>query len=338
MIIFSAATAGSNRAMLEGAVLKMAAGKGKKLRIINFIDEMIRNGQGINKFITPSSLLNLDIKTLEVLKIAAFRSINDQIRDNPNCNYIIDGHMAFWWKNGPTHLLNVDDFKSLTPDFFITVTAVPKDVVKTLQGKSDWVNKELDSYEMAVWSELEVYTADLISEALGKKNYLIAATEDPATLYDLIYTPYKPKIYISFSMEHRDTDYKQLDRFLKKLKNYAIVFDPRTVDIEAYHEADERLKSLIFNQTVRRDYHFIDQSDMVVIHLAALVYSSGVDSERMHAHTTGKPVLLYFPFERYSPFTPYFVDKMYKKEGDIINEVRKLCGGSAIKYKKKFRR
>jgi hypothetical protein len=65
--------------------------------------------------------------------------------------------------------------------------------------------------------------------------------------------------------------------------------------------------------------------------MSDLVYSSGVDSERMHAHYSGKKVLLYFPFERYSPFTPYFVDKMYNNEEELVDEIKRL----AKRYKEK---
>lgn len=339
MIIFSAATAGSNRTTLENAVLKMAARNRKKLRVINFIDEMVKSAQNLNKYINSSALPNLDIKTLEVLKKTAFHTIVDQIKDHPEYDYIVDGHMSFWWKSGPINLLNVNDFKELTPDLFITVIASPKDVLDSLKAKKEWTDKEIDSYEIAVWSELEVYTTDLISEALNRKNYLIAVAEDPLTLYDLIYAPEKPKVYISFSMEHRDTSYEQLDRFISKLRKHSVIFNPRQIDIDVYHsEGDERLKALVFNQTVRRDYHLIDQSDLVVVHMSTLVYSSGVDSERMHAHTNGKPVLLYFPFDRYSPFTPYFVDKMYKKEDDIIRDVAKLHKEASLENNLKVKR
>jgi adenylate kinase len=338
MIVFSAATAGSNRSGLEKAVLRMAAKTGKKVKIVNFIDEMIKSAKDLNKLITPSALPNLDIKTLEVLKRSAFHNISDQLKENPDYDYIIDGHMSFWWKSGPINLLNINDFKSLVPDLFVTIVSSPHEVLKTLKSRSEWTDKDIDSYEIAIWSELEIYTTDLISETFGKKNYLIAANEDSDTLYNLMYVSHRPKIYISFSIEHRDVGYERLDRFIKKLKKYSIVFNPRKIDISVYFAStDERLKSIIFNQTVRRDYHLIDQSDIVVVHMPTLVYSSGVDSERMHAHTNGKPVLLYFPFEHYSPFTPYFVDKMYKKENDLIREVAKLSKMAAIAASKKLK-
>ncbi len=334
MIIFSSAIAGSNRSLLEDAVVKLAKRNGKRIVIVNFIDEMIESAKSLNKYLNAANLPNLDIKTLELLKTTAFHRITDKIKEDKNVDYIIDGHMAFWWKSGPINLLNVNDFKELEPDFFISVLSAPDQVLKTLKAKSEWTNKDIDSYEIAIWSELELYTTDLISDTLGSKNYLISANEDPRTLYDLLYAAHKPKVYLSYSMEHRDTDYKQLDAFTEKLRKHSIIFNPRTIDIAAYHTTeDEKLKDLVFNQTVRRDYHLIDQSDLVVIHMSTLVYSSGVDSERMHAHTNGKTVLLYFPFQRYSPFTPYFVDKMYKEESQIIRDIENLAKRNAIKRK-----
>ncbi|MCL4399514.1 ATP-binding protein [Candidatus Parvarchaeota archaeon] len=325
MIVFSTAVAGSDRIKLEETAARIASKNGKKLKILNFIDEMIASARELNKSINPANLPNLDIKTLEILKTSAFHKIIDKTKEEKGIDYIIDGHVSFWWKGGPINLLNLNDFKELDPDFFISIAVTPYEVMKNLKRKKEWTDKEIDEYEIAVWSELEIYTADLISDAMGKKNYLIGSKDDPSVLYDLVYSQWKPKIYMSYTMANRKEGYARLNSFIKKLRKHAIVFDPKAVDINSYNqERDWRIKRLVFNQTVRRDYHLIDQSDIVVVHLSELVYSSGVDSERMHAHTTGKTVLLYFPFETYSPFTPYFVDKMYKQEEEIISEVAKL--------------
>lgn len=326
MIVFSAATAGSNRQVFESAVVELAKKNGKRLKIINFIDEMLKSARNFERYINSSNLPNLDIKTLELLKMSAFHAIEDEITGHPNIDYLIDGHMTFWWKNGPLSLINVNDFKKFSPDLIISIVAPPNNVFGELQRKKEWMDKTIDVYEIAIWSEVEIYTADLISHALNIKNYIIGMNENPRTLYDLIYNKSKIKVYASFTIEHRKENYEKLDAFLNKLRKYAIVFDPRSIDIEAYKMADtdERMKTLVFNQTVRRDYSLIDQSDAVVIHLSALVYSSGVDSERMHAHTTGKKVLLYFPFEKYSPFTPYFVDNMFKDEDELLKEIKKM--------------
>ncbi len=78
---------------------------------------------------------------------------------------------------------------------------------------------------------------------------------------------------------------------------------------------------------------YIDQTDITIVYLSDLVYSSGVDGERMHAHFTGKNVLLYFPFEKCGPFTPYFVDNMFKSESDLIKEIKKLSKKYRLKQK-----
>lgn len=325
MIVFSAATAGSNRHLMEKEVLKMASRKGKTIRVINFIDEMVDSAKTLNKKINPSTLPNLDIKTLEVLKKMAFHKISDTVKSHSDTDFIIDGHMSFWWRSGPISLLKISDFKELDPDFFVTVVAEPDYMLKSLKSKNEWTDKEVNVYELTIWSELEKYTTDIVSEALGKKHYILGTHEEPSVLYDLMYSPEKLKVYVSFSMAHNEKGYKDLDKFLNKIKKYAIIFNPRTIDLKAYYGMnDDRMQTLVYNQTVRRDYGLIEQSDLVIVYLPTLVYSSGVDSERLYAHNSGKQVLLYFPFEMYSPFTPYFVDKMYKKEEDLIKRVKAI--------------
>ncbi len=327
MILFSTSVAGSNREVIEKGAVRIAKKNGKKLRIINLVDEMLDVAGELNNELTPSTLLHLDKKILNMLKSTALHRINDRIRENQDWDYIVDGHTAFWWKNGPINLLDIEDFKELRPDIFVTIISTARELNSNLMVKKEWKDREIDMYELLLWAELEIYTTDLISKTLGRENYLIGIDESPLTLYNLIYRPDMIKIYTSFAMEHRDTTYKSVSRFVDKLRKIAIVFDPRSVDLSAYRKYgnDQRVVRIAANQTVRRDYHMIDQSDMVVIHMSSLVYSSGVDSERMHAHSTGKKVLLYFPFNKYSPFTPYFVDKMFNKEDALISKVKEIA-------------
>lgn len=332
MIVFSSATAGSNRVRIEEETVRIAKRNGKHLRIINLVDEMLKAAASLNKSLDATMLPNLDKKVLDVLKESAMRSVSDTISADKDADFIIDGHISFWWKNGPISLLNMEDFRELNPDLFITVLSPPGEVAESLKGKQEWTSKDIDVYEVLLWSEVELYTADLVSRTLGKTNYTIGVGENPITLYNLIYHPEMLKVYMSYSMEHRKIGYTNVGRFMAKLRKLAIVFDPASVDLGAYKYAyDKKLKEVVFNQTVRRDYHMIDQADMVVIHLSRLVYSSGVDSERMHAHSTGKRVLLYFPFKKYSPFTPYFVDRMFSKEDELLKAMKDAVKAHAAK-------
>ncbi|MCL5016967.1 MAG: ATP-binding protein [Candidatus Parvarchaeota archaeon] len=320
MIVFSSATAGSNRIDFEKRVVRMSHGR---IKIINLIDEIVREANKTNPYISPGNLPNLDIEKIKHLKDDAVNSIIRRTNNKKN-DYIIDGRMSFWWRGGPIALLTLEDIKRINPDFLISMVSNPNDVVTNLKSKPTWQEKNIDGYEMAEWSEVEIYTADLISKSIRRKNYVIGTKENPSTLYDLIYSQHKPKAYISFSMAHKKRDYKKLDSFLRKIRKYLIIFDPRSVPVTQYKYKTDRLREIVYNQTVRRDLHLIDQSDLVIIYLAELVYSSGVDSERMHAYSTGRETLLYFPFEKYSPFTPYFVDKMFNNEKDLIKEIKNL--------------
>jgi len=334
MIVFSCAIAGSDRISLESKAMRIARQHGKNLEIINFIDEMVKVANKTNPYINSKNIPNLDIENIRLLKENALKNIKNIIEENKKKDYIIDGHMSFWWRGGPLSLINSKDMRVLNHDFFISILNDPKNVNKNLQKKKSWEDKTVDEYEIALWSELELYTADLISNSINKKNYVVGSKEDPNTLYELIYRPDKPKAYISYTIEHRKSGYEALEKFIKKIKKYLIVFNPKAVDIDAYKEnTNEKTKNLIFNQTVRRDFHLVDQTDITIVYLSDLVYSSGVDGERMHAHFTGKKVLLYFPFEKYSPFTPYFVDNMFKSESDVIKEIKELSKKYRLKQK-----
>ncbi len=267
MIIFSSAIAGSNRINLEKKAIEIAKHKkNKKVKIINFIDKMIESSIAMGNPLTSADLLNVNFKTLSILKRSALHIISDIISENKNTDFIIDGHFSFWWKNGPINLINVGDIKQIDPDFILSVVPDISNVLKSLKSKSDWINKEINASEIAMWREIELYTADLVSNAVNVKNYIIGSNENPISLYGLMYDSKKPKIYVSYSMAHRGEDYKSVDRFINKLRRYTIVFDPKSVeDITDEIIDNSDLTNLIFNQTVRRDLHFVDQSDFVVI-------------------------------------------------------------------------
>ncbi len=321
-IILSAATAGSNRSALEEGAVNIAIKNKKKLQIINFTDEIVESCKLLNKEITPATIPNLDNKTFALAKENAIKRIVEKINSMQNTDFIIDAHLSYWWKDGPMNVLGYHEVLKLRPNLIITVISSPKDAVNLLKKSTDWKNKHIDEYDLALWNEIETYSADLLSQALNISNYLIGNKENPITLYDLIYRPNRMKVYVSYAISHRKEDYTKLNKFIEKLRNYVTVFDPKSVDIGAYStESKGRVKRTIFNQTVRRDFHLIDQSDAVVVHFPTLTYSSGVDSERMHAYMNGKPVLMYFPFSSYSPFTPFFVDKVYKKESSLIKDL-----------------
>ena len=118
MIIFSTAVAGSNRISIESKASEIARAHGKKLRIINLVDQMLEVAKGLNRELTPKTLLHLDKKVLDVIKLNALYKINDIIKKTPGTDYIVDGHTAFWWKNGPINLLDIGDFRELKPGTF----------------------------------------------------------------------------------------------------------------------------------------------------------------------------------------------------------------------------
>ena len=269
MIVFSCAVAGSDRISLETKTVKIAKKHGKDIVIINFIDEMVKVANKTNPYINSKNIPNLDIENIRLLKENALKNIKTIIDENKRTDYIIDGHMSFWWRGGPLSLINSRDMRTLNPDIFISVVNDPKNVNKNLQKKKSWEDKTVDEYEIALWSELELYTADLISNSINRRNYVIGSKEDPNTLYELLYRQDKPKAYISYTIEHRKSGYETLERFIKKIKKYLIVFNPKAVDIDAYKEnVNERTKNLIFNQTVRRDFHLVDQTDITIVYLS----------------------------------------------------------------------
>ena len=118
MMIFSSAVAGSDRIKLENRTINLAKKSGKRLEIINLIDEMVKVANKTNPYINSRNLPNQDIENIRILKDSALQNIREEINKNLGKDYIIDGHMSFWWKDGPLSLISTKDIKVLNPDFF----------------------------------------------------------------------------------------------------------------------------------------------------------------------------------------------------------------------------
>ena len=122
-------------------------------------------------------------------------------------------------------------------------------------------------------------------------------------------------------------------RFGEQLGKRIITFDPLSVRDKAWlksHTGDdyadcpvdpaslsEEAKRYIDDQTVARDFQFIDQSDVVAVWYDTKNMSWGVASEVIHGSTTGKSVLVFHPASR-SPFLTFHAD-VFDKAGDLFD-------------------
>jgi len=178
-----------------------------------------------------------------------------------------------------------------------------------------------------LWQNVEVEISSSWADMAQKDFYVLPVNQSLETLYKMAFYPQMEPIYISMPMTHLPQKYqKEVTRFISKLKNYFVVFDPRTIEIGV---TDVAKKSLVtYNQTVNRDlYWLITQSKKIISFFPIVVSSPGVINELREGYETNKDVWLIYPSETASPFMTYFCNRLFKNEKEFFRFL------SSSKYK-----
>ena len=197
-----------------------------------------------------------------------------------------------------------------------------------------------------VWREEEVLTTSLFA-ALSKKPRFVFARKHPArTLYKLLFSPSKVRIYASFPITaviDKPEIVEEIRNFKDELVQHFTVFDPYTISekkldylvrqaqkakkTEIQYEGLGKALTIpiadllpilrdIDDQIIARDLILVEQSEVVVAFYPCLengtpVHSAGREREVQHARDTGKPVYLIWPSTVHEP-GPFEVDSATK--------------------------
>ena len=322
MIVFATSIAECGEKEYLERFMKYCKKNGKDVKLFEQSKIMIDIAKKTNPNINKYTILKLPETTLNALRAAAYERILSNL-DRKAVN-IISAHTSFWVKSGPEPAIDISYLMRLNPDIFIQFVDLEYDIYTAMKKNKELDEKEkLSLKEIALWQEIETYTNRLLAREHNKPFYLIGARYHPESmLYDLIFNPWKPKIYQSFPITHLDEKNKmKVLNFIKKLRKYAIVFDP----IEVKHPKinDNEITELIDRYTVKRDMRLIDQSDFVVVYFPKLVYSSGVEYEINYAAKLGKQVWIIKPDVHAGPFTEYNADRIFNDPNECLEEIKK---------------
>jgi hypothetical protein len=132
--------------------------------------------------------------------------------------------------------------------------------------------------------------------------------QPPETLYYLLFEPQRPVIYAQMPITHiAAKDLIKVKQFIEKLRTWAVVFDPLTIEtgpVERAQGEDENIR-VRHNQTAYRDVGwFIPQCDMCIAYYVKVVPTTGVVDETATASQLGKQTWVIFPKD-YSPFIQF---------------------------------
>ncbi len=290
--------------------------KGKKVKVYHIGQMLFEQARKVGVNITPENVLNTNPAVINSLRSAVLENVTGSIKQEAR-KYdliLISLHTFFYWKKIFTRAYDWFYLKELSPDFFVTFIDKSQSIKARLDSRAQWKDQNLSCEEILLWQNIEVeVTADL-AELYRKPFYVISVSQPISTLYRLVFRPEMKLVYVSMPMTHLSAEKRAVDKFVERLRKYFIVFDPRTIEIEA-----KKIVPAIYHQTVKRDlYWLIKQCSKVVAFYPRVVSSPGVINELREAYETNKDVWVIFPSKKVSPFLLYYSTKLFRNQQEFF--------------------
>ena len=235
---------------------------------------------------------------------------------------IVSIHGFFYWKKTFHHSYDHHYIARFKPDLFITVMRDPVDVREALAGRDQWKRERLTEQEISLWQNVETEVIATWAEFSGCPYYAFFNVQRLCTLYKLVFMPGMESTYISMPMTHmmEGKNRARVDRFIKKLEQYFVVFVPNIGKgkiPEVSQELSKKNHAQYTNsyQMVKVDLDILlRQSKRIIVFFPKAVSSPGVINELREAHETNKEAWLIYPLKSASPFLIYYYDRSFLNE------------------------
>ncbi|HJX37437.1 MAG TPA: AAA family ATPase [Anaerolineae bacterium] len=332
MRVVCSGSSGSDRmGYLEG-VQQMAHEAGIQLEVRNVGDMMLQKASNIGSPVSREKILDLPSSSLEWLRGSVFEELVREVATHDNT--IIATHTCFRWKKFLSPAFDTYYLQQLNPDFYVTIIDDYDNIRCRLEQMVQWRGR-LELWEILVWRDEEALITKILAQNFRKPHYLIARQEPPDILFNLMFRPERQKAYLSYPITAIEKEQpEQLDRvreFLAELREYLTVFNPLAMSElerarDLVHDKDEEMTPdlirILEDQTVARDYKFIDQSDFVVVYYPVKEPSPGVLSELIYGFSHDKEVYMVFPYE-ISPFLQFYCTEIFKTGAELIDHLKK---------------
>jgi adenylate kinase len=331
MRVVCTGSSGSDRMGYLQEVEELARKAGTSLEVCNVGDMMLDKAQHIGSPVSREKILDLPSSSLEWLRGTVFEEIVRKAASHENT--IIATHTCFRWKKYLSPAFDTYYLSQLDPDLYVTIIDDYDAIQQRLEATDQWRGR-LQLWEILVWRDEEVIITQILAQNFRKPHYVIARQEPPEILFDLMFRPERKRAYLSYPITAIEKEQpEQLDKvmeFLAELRKYLTVFNPLAMsELERARRLLEgndkgtalEIMSILDDQTVARDYQFIDQSDMVIVYYPVKEPSPGVLSELIHGFSHDKEVYMVFPFE-ISPFLQYYCTEIFQTGEELIDYLK----------------
>lgn len=329
MLVIVTSISGSGRKRYLKDFEEYALKHKKRVKIYHVGQMIFEHANKIGVLITPENVLNANPYVLNSLRSAVFEnilsSLNKELKENDAV--IVSIHSFFYWKKIFTRAYDRFYLRQFSPDMFVTFIDDTSLIKRRLNRRAQWKPEKLTEQELLLWQNVEVEVTAAWAEMNLKPFYVIPVNQSLETLYRILFCPKYEPVYMSMPMTHlkNKKDKEKIDKFVKVLEKYFVVFDPRNVEVgPAPTKTKKRENLIIYNQTVNRDlYWLIKQSRKVIAYFPKVVSSPGVINELREAYETSKDVWLIYPSKRGSPFITYFCNRIFSGEKEFFSFLKK---------------
>jgi len=326
MLIIATSISGSGRKEYLQEFEQYAKARRKKVRVYYIGDLLFEQAKKIGISITPENVLNTNPYVLSSLRSAVFENLFANLEKDLKQNdaVIISFHAFFLWKKIFTRAYDRFSISNFNTDAFVTFIGDPLKIKGDLDAREQWKSEKLSIEEILLWQNVEGEVTSSWADMYMKPFYTISVRQPISTFFRLVFHPEYEPVYISMPITYLRSkkDQAKVDKFVEKLNDYFVVFDPRLLEGTeiAVNLRNKKTNLMLYNQIVNRDlYYLVKQSKKIIAFFPKIVSSPGVINELKEAHETNKDVWVIWPEKRGSPFLTYFSDKVFPNEKEFFN-------------------
>lgn len=298
-------------------------------------------------------------KKLEIYRLNAINKIVDMAGRYEGIS-IVSTPYSFKWKGKKFFGLTKDEIIKINPDLIIIIIDNVIRIHHRLENDPQWKINKFSLNEIIRWRREEILSIyNLVNEIESNmKVYLVPYDSGSDFLKEIIMDDKKKKIYLSHPITGEGIEfYNGIKKFVKKISDYYIVFDPYMIQdwnmVEQWNrysknnndtsnglniklentngstiiknyssfEIKAAIKNIRFS-IVDIDYKLIESSDAIIVYHPRKEMSAGVMAEMVESKKLGKIVYSYYPYYPEPHFEMYSTHS-FNDEKDFLNFIIK---------------
>lgn len=310
-VLVTGMIAGMDDSIALERVAELGARNGRTIKIFDAVKEFTKHGQK-----PLERLLGTTDYVFELTREREYEKIGYQIKSQNLEDVIIRAPATVEWNRINRKFKDQRIIKEfIAPDAIVTLIDAEWSIKRKLDtqlGADPFLlalkARNHTIYEILSWMHEEVSLSEDWARAMKIPHYVFSVTEPSECLYKIVTNKDPWVIYASYSMTYSTPEMRSIvDQIIRRLRQYAVVIDPQTVEIGAdYESLSQSDKESIYAYTVHRDLHWhVGKVDAVVaIHPypERPPLSAGMMDELGHARDYMKARYMIFP-KGFSPFT-----------------------------------